>query len=89
VSLRLPVSENVGETEVLVIRERMEIEEVANIDVLQTERVRFVAVRLLMCARRLVIDLLSDIAKYSISSVNEYSHIGECYFQHDTVTFIR
>lgn len=38
----------------------MEIQEVANVDVLQTERVRF-AVRLLRCACRLVIDLLSDI----------------------------
>jgi len=67
VSFRLPVSKNVGETEVLVIRERMEIEKVANVDVLQTERVRFTVVCLLMCARRLVIDLLSDIA--SIVSV--------------------
>lgn len=71
--LHLPVSENVGETEVLMIRERMEIQKVANVNILQTEGVRF-AVRLLRRARRLVIDLLSD-------TVSEYSHIGGCYFR--------
>jgi len=78
VSFRSPVSKNIGETEVLVIRERMEIEEVANVDVLQTERVRFAVVRLLMCARRLVIDLLSDIAKYQF---------GERVFTHRRMLF--
>lgn len=50
----------------------MEIQEVANVDVLQTERARF-AVRLLRCARRLVIDLLSDIASV-FSSASGYSY---------------
>lgn len=84
--LHLPVSENVGETEVLMIRERMEIQKVANVDVLQTEGVRL-AVRLLRRARRLVIDLLSDIASMSVQRAS--SHVGGYYFRRDTVTFIR
>lgn len=71
----LPVSKNVGETEVLVIRERMEIEKVANVDVLQTEGIRF-AVWLLRRARRLVIDLLSDIASVSIRRASIHTSAG-------------
>lgn len=46
----------------------MEIQKIANVDVLQTERVRF-AVWLLRCTRRLVIDLLSDIASVSVQRI--------------------
>lgn len=52
----------------------MEIQEVANVDVLQAEWVRF-AVRLLRRARRLVIDLLSD---------SEYVQFG---YSHTSIIF--
>lgn len=64
----------------------MEIEKVANVDVLQTEGVRF-AVRLLKRARCLVIDLLSHIASVSVRRATIYLHIGGCYFRRDTYLY--
>jgi len=55
---RLPVRENIGETEVLVVAEGMEIQKVADVDVLHAEGIRL-AVRLLLRARRVVVDLRS------------------------------
>jgi hypothetical protein len=57
-SPRLPVRENIGETEVLVVAEGMQIQKVADVDVLHAEGIRL-AVRLLLRARRVVVNLRS------------------------------
>lgn len=74
-----PVGEDVGEAEVFVIREGVQIQEVTDVDVLQTERIWF-AVWLLRRTRRLVIDLISDIV--NVSHTIEYTPGDWYYFRH-------
>lgn len=73
----LPVSEDIGETEVLMISERVQIQEVADVDVLHAKRIRSVVVvpcRRRLCAGRVVIDLISDITSRSVT--HKYSRAG-------------
>jgi len=77
--IRSPVSEDIGETEVLVIRKGMQVQEVTDVDVLQAERI-WVAVWRLKRTRRLVIDLISDIV--NVSHTRECSPGDWYYFRH-------